>query len=186
MQFLENLIEGVAEKNADVMSSMDQLSTESLTETALKSMNAKQKNELIRRVSRESGYATDSSEDTIKGASSCSSIDTVLAEEPDPYPLVDLQKQNTTYKEWVNSLHKKLNSNLTLQCVRPSKTLENLRILSFENVELKQKSKANQKAIQYLHYQLEQIEEILDKGISPSRVDRLEKSVREEQQNYKL
>ena len=108
----------------------------------------------VRRISKESGYESQ--------GSIYSSTETLVSEEPDSVfaqehaQMEKLEKKNKMCKEWINSLNRKLDSNLTFNLIKLSnlKTFEDLKAPSFKNVELKQKIRENEEAIQSLEAQI--------------------------------
>lgn len=168
---LEEFLEKIEEENAEMIDAMD-VSNQLESEEVIKRYSFSSSTETIvpeetsakyaRRISKESGY---SSEESIY-----SSTETIIPEEPESVfmqtnmQITELEKKNELYKEWINSLDKKLNSNLTLIFIKSSKmdnlkTFKDLKAPSFENVELKQESKKNEEIIQSLEAWLTEAKE---------------------------
>lgn len=148
--------------------------------------------EYIRRTSKESGYF---SEESIY-----SSTETIVLEESGTVFMQankQITKKNELYKNWMSSLEEKLKSNVTLNFIKTYKTsnlkmLEDLKSPSFKNVELKQKNRKNEEAIQFLKVQIiENIEinaayqDLLSEEIYFYKLDKLEKRLSNEQKESK-
>ncbi|MEK7340229.1 MAG: hypothetical protein AABZ92_05920, partial [Verrucomicrobiota bacterium] len=206
---LEELLREIEEENVEIIDAIDTLSQlVEVPEEVIKRYPFSSSTETIvpeetsakyaRRISKESGY---SSEESIY-----SSTETIVPEKSDAVfvqantQITELEKKNTAYKEWVNSLEKKLDSNLTLNFIKRSKPelkiLEDLKAPSFKNVELKQENKETEEILQSLEAELEELEQEnaeihalyqkgLLEGIYQFQLDNLEKSLRNEQRKLK-
>ncbi|HEV3270199.1 MAG TPA: hypothetical protein VGZ69_06085 [Candidatus Rhabdochlamydia sp.] len=157
---LEELLEKIQKDNVEMINAIDsyqplepikRYSFSSSTETIVPEEIGPT---YARRISKESGYDSQ--------GSSCSSTETIVPEEPDSIfvqthaQIEELEKKNKMCKEWINSLNRKLDSNLTFNLIKLSnlKTFEDLKDPSFKNVELKQKIRENEEAIQSLEAQI--------------------------------
>ncbi|PWU15042.1 MAG: hypothetical protein C5B45_03455 [Chlamydiae bacterium] len=165
---LEALLEEIQEENAEMTDTIDafnqlaEISAESIyssTETIVPEATS---TKYVRRISKESGYSS--------GESIYNSTETIVGEEPEPVcmqantQITELEKKNALYKEWIDSLDKKLRSNLTLNFIDPLKTtnvkiFEDLKAHSFRNVELKQKNEEKKKILQALKARLTEARE---------------------------
>jgi hypothetical protein len=153
IQLLQNLLEEIIGENEEIINAIQVLNQPWLVDLETDKASPVS----ICKQSEESGYSSDTTDNTIKGSSSCSSIDTVLAEEPDA--LRALEEENTMYRKWIYSLRRQLSSNLSLKFIEPLKMLESLKNPAFDNLVLKQEYARKKSVIQYLQDQLEQVKE---------------------------
>ncbi len=168
---LEELLRETEEENVEIIDAIDVLNQPAESEEVIKRYSFSSSTETIvpeetsakyaRRISKESGY---SSEESIY-----SSTETIVPEEPESVfmqtnmQITELEKKNELYKEWIDSLDKKLDSNLTLNLIKFLMTTnlkmpEDLKVPSFKNVELKQENKKKEKTIQSLETWLTEAE----------------------------
>lgn len=194
--FLERQLKKIQEDNVEMINAIDSYQPEG-PEESIKRYSFSSSTETIvpeeigptyaRRISKESGYDSQ--------GSICSSTETLVSEEPDSVfaqkhaQIEELEKKNKMCKEWINSLNRKLDSNLTFNLIKLSnlKMFEDLKDPSFKNVELKQKIRENEESIQSLEAQIiENIEinatyqNLLSEEIYLYKLDKLEKRLGDE------
>jgi len=199
IQCLEELLKKIQEENVEMIDAIDtfnqpvKIYEESIYSSTETIVPEETSNKYVRRISKESGYSSES----IYG-----STETIVPEESNAVfvqantQITELEKKNAAYKEWINSLEKKLDSNLTLNFIKRSKPelkiLEDLKAPSFKNVELKQENKKTEEMLQSLEAELEELDQenaemhilyrnILSKEVYQLRLDNLEKKLRNEQ-----
>ncbi|QZA58534.1 hypothetical protein [Candidatus Rhabdochlamydia porcellionis] len=153
IQSLEELLEKIQEDNVEMVSIIDSYQSEVSKESIKKSFFSSLTEAYTRRISKESGYDSQGS---------ISSTETVVLEESDSVfvqahvQMKELEKKNKIYKEWINSLNRKLDYNYDFKLIKLSnlKTFEDLKSPSFKKIELKQKNRENEKIIQSLEVQI--------------------------------
>lgn len=201
IQFLEGLLRKIEEENIEMIDAVASYQPLEVSEESIKRYSFSSSTETIvpeeasikyvRGISEESGY---SSQESIYN-----STETIVPEEPESVfkqtntQITELEKKNELHKEWIKSLDKNLNSNLTLNFIKRSmapnlKTFEDLKFPSFKNAELKQENKKKKEILQSLGTQIiENVEintvyqELLSEEIYLYKLNKLEKKLYKEQ-----